>query len=215
MKVKKLKPAVKIALLSIFFIVLVIGFMFSKKGIQTLTKDDNFVYVNDYIFDNYLPVIKKEEVFIRPYGEESVSVYKPFYDINKTSEEQQKALILYENIYMQNSGTDYSSDKEFNVLASVSGTITNVSDDKLLGKTVEIKNSNGIVTTYQCLSEVNIKKSDIISQGQIIGKSGTCDLYKDVKNGLHYELYINGSVVDPELYYDKSLLETQEKKNED
>ena len=37
---------------------------------------------------------------------------------------------------MQNSGVTYKADETFDILASISGTVTNVSDDTLLGKTV-------------------------------------------------------------------------------
>ena len=106
---------------------------------------------------------------------------------------------------MQNSGVSYKSDEEFDIVASLSGTVTNVSDDSLLGKTVEIKNSNNIITLYQSLKDVVVKKGDTITQGQIIAKSGTCSLYKDVSNGLHFEIYKNGSSINPTKYYDKLL----------
>lgn len=60
---------------------------------------------------------------------------------------------------MQNSGVDYKSDETFDVVASVSGTVTNITEDTLLGKTVEIKNSNEITTMYQSLGEVIVKKA--------------------------------------------------------
>ena len=72
---------------------------------------------------------------------------------------------------MQNSGVTYKADETFDVLASISGTVTNVSDDTLLGKTVEIRNSTELIVLYQSLGEVAVKKGDTVSQGQIIGKS--------------------------------------------
>ena len=52
-----------------------------------------------------------------------------------------------------------------------------------------------------------VKKGDNVTQGQIIAKSGTCTLNNDVTNGLHFEMYKNGSVINPEKYYDKSIKE--------
>ena len=51
----------------------------------------------------------------------------------------------------------------------------------------------------------------MITQGQVIGKSGTNELDKDMGNHLHFELYVNGQVVDPALYLNKEL-ETSENK---
>ena len=106
---------------------------------------------------------------------------------------------------MQNSGVDYKSDEIFDVVASLSGTVTNVTDDTLLGKTIEIRNSTELITTYQCVSEVSVKKGDTITQGQTIAKSGTCTLNQDISNGLHFEMYKNGQVINPENYFDKSV----------
>ena len=75
----------------------------------------------------------------------------------------------------------------------------------MLGKTVEIKNSNEITTMYQSLGEVIVKKGDTVTQGQVIAKSGTCNLNNDIKQGLHFEIYKNGTVINPEKSYDKNL----------
>ena len=216
MQKRKLKPVVKIVGLSIilFMVGIIILTSGKTKKLVKNNNNDNYTYVNDYIFDNYLPVIKSDELIAKPFNDEGVTIHKKFYEKSEAKEDQQKAIILYENIYMQNSGVDYSSDKAFNVLSSTSGTVVDVSDDELLGKTVEIKNSNGITTIYQSLSEVNVKKTDVISQNQIIGKSGSCNLYKDVKNGLHFEIHINGSIVNPEVYYNKSINEIVSKADE-
>lgn len=167
--------------------------------------DDDFTYVNDYIFDSYYPVVNQDEKIAKPYSADNVSIYKNFYDQEGTEEEQKNAIIYHEGIYMQNSGVDYKSDEQFDVLSSLSGTVTNVSDDTLLGKTVEIRNSTELIVLYQSLGEVVVKKGDTVTQGQIIGKSGTCALNSDVNQGLHFEMYKNGSVINPEKYYDKSV----------
>ena len=70
---------------------------------------------------------------------------------------------------------------------------------------MEIKHNNGYVTSYQSLSEVSVKKDDTVTQGQTIGRSGTNKLDKDMGNHLHFELYANGQVADPNLYIDKEI----------
>ena len=57
-----------------------------------------------------------------------------------------------------------------------------------------------------------VKKGDVVTSGKVIGKSGTCALNSDIQNGLHLEMYVNGSVVNPEKYYGKSLKELSAKK---
>ena len=162
---------------------------------------------NNYDNDEIVNATTTSNSIIRPYASDSVTATIPFYNREGTEEEQTAALIYYEGIYMQNSGVDYSSEESFDVLSSLSGTVTDVKEDTLLGKTVEIRNSSEVVTLYQCLSDVSVKKGDTIAQGQVIAQSGTCALNGDVKNGLHFEMYKNGTVINPEKYYDKSVKE--------
>ena len=208
MKKRRLKPFVKITLLGVLLLVCVIsaGVLINNNNTQLVSKsDDDFTYVNDYIFDSYYPVVNQDEKIIRPYTASNISIYKNFYEKDASEEEQQNAIIFHEGIYMQNSGVDYKSDEQFDVTAALSGTVTDVSEDPLLGKTVEIRNSTELIVLYQSLGEFAVKKGDTVTQGQIIGKSGTCTLNSEVSNGLHFEMYKNGTVINPEKYYDKSV----------
>lgn len=207
MKKRKLKPFVKVSVVAVILIVCAIslGLLLNNKVQSVSVTDNDFTYVNDYIFDSYYPVINQDEKIIRPYSSDAVSIHKSFYEKDGTEEEQQNSIIYHEGIYMQNSGVDYKSDDVFDVIASLSGTVTNVTDDPLLGKTIEIRNSTELIVLYQSLGEVAVKKGDTITQGQIIGKSGTCTLNSNIKNALHFEMYKNGSVINPEKFYDKSV----------
>lgn len=208
-KKKRLKPLAKISLIAILLVAGTIGItsLVNSKTINVSKMDDNFTYVNDYIFDNYYPVVKTEEKIMKPYSSDNVQIYKNFYEKESSAEEQEKSIIYHEGIYMQNSGVTYNSEEKFDVLASLSGTVTNITDDALLGKTIEVTTSNKIVMLYQSLSDISVHKGDNINQGQIIAKSGTSSLNPEVKNGLHFEIYNDGSVVNPEKYYDKSVEE--------
>lgn len=207
MKKRRLKPAVKIFALAAFLLICTISIttLVNSNTKEVIKENPEFTYVNDYIFDNYYPVVNQEEKISKPYTSDKVSIYKKFYEKDATEEDQQNSLIYHEGIYMQNSGVDYKSDEAFDVVASLSGTVTNVSDDTLLGKTIEIRNSTELITTYQCLGEILVKKGATISQGQIIAKSGTCTLNEGISNGLHFELYKNGQVINPENYFEKSV----------
>ena len=209
MKRLRLKKSVKITgICAIVVLFLVSVITIANNGTKKVVKeDDNFVYVNDYIFDNYYPVVNQDEKISRPYTSDKVSIYKNFYDKDASEEEQKNSLIYHEDIYMQNSGVDYKSDESFDVTSVLSGTVSNITDDALLGKTIEIRSSTEIITTYQSLGEISVKKGDTVTQGQIIGKSGTCTLNSDVANGLHFEMYKNGQVINPEKFYDKSVKE--------
>ncbi len=213
MKKMKLKPFVKVSFVGLIMCLSLVGIFLASNNNSSskVMKEDNYTYVNDYIFDNYYPVANQEEKITRPYVSSNVSIYKNFYENEDDDEKQQNSIIFHENTYMQNSGVDYKSEEQFDVVASIGGTVTNISDDPLLGKTIEVKNSNEIIVMYQSLGEVLVKKGELVTQGQIIAKSGKCTLNKDINNGLHLEIYKNGQIVNPEKYFDKTLKELLEK----
>jgi len=70
---------------------------------------------------------------------------------------------------------------------------------------VEIRHNNDIISVYQGLGDVNVKKDDTVMQGQVIAKSGKSSIYNDVDNGLHFELSHQGMVVNPNEYFNKNL----------
>ena len=63
MKKRKLKPFVKISAIGVFLIVCLVSIVsLSDNKTNTVSKtSDDFTYVNDYIFDNYYPVVNQDE----------------------------------------------------------------------------------------------------------------------------------------------------------
>ena len=120
-------------------------------------------------------------------------------------EKQKNSIIVHDNTYIQNNGVDYVSEEPFDVISILEGTVITVKEDEPTGKTVEIKHDNGYISIYQSLSEVNVKKGDIVNQGQVLGKSGTNELDKDLGNHLHFELIISSKSVNPLDYLNKEI----------
>lgn len=210
MKKRKLKAFV----IPSFITVLIVGLFFTS-AIVTKNKNSNnslsnINYVTNSILNNDLPVIGTATKVIYPYTDPSTTIGKKYYDYSSSKEEQEKSIIYHDNTYMQNSGIDFVNDKVFDIVSVLDGTVIDVKDDELLGKIVEIKHGNDMIGIYQSLSEVSVKKDDNVTQGQIIGKSGTNELDKVIGNHLHFEIYMNGQVVDPSTYLDKELTKTQE-----
>lgn len=172
-------------------------------------KEKKYDYVPDTTISEELPVINEVVKMIKPFVNENVKIGKTFYDYKAESKSQENSITYYDGRYIQNSGIDYTLDEVFDVVSVLNGTVVNVKQDEILGNVVEIKHENNLVTTYQSLSEVNVKKDDMVTQGQIIGKSGTNKLDKEMGEHLHFEVYANGQVVDPNLYVDKELKKEQ------
>ena len=145
-------------------------------------------YVTNAIIEDTKQVINEEkETFEKPFNDESVTLSKSFYDKNDSEDQQEKSLIFYENIYMQNTGSLYSSDKEFEVLSVLDGEIKNIKEDDLLGYIVEIKNNEDITTIYQSVSNINLSVGDKVTKGQIIATSGNNALSNEKDNCLLFE----------------------------
>lgn len=170
-------------------------------------KEDEYTYVSKTIFDDSVPVVAEDTKIIRPYTDQEIKVVKSYYDYQGDAESQQKSLIFHEDTYMQSSGVAYGGKENFQVISVLDGTITDVKEDKLLGKIVEIKHDNDIISVYQSLSEVSIKKGDVVNQGDVIGKSGNANISTDLGNHLYFELIVKSSNVNPEQYFDKLVKE--------
>lgn len=189
----------------ILFTTVVIGAFLISKSMKKNIVEDNYTYVSNVITEREIQVINETKKIIKPYTNEKVTVGKNFYDYKAESKAQEGSLTYYDGSYIQNSGIDYISDEVFEIVSIMDGTVTDVKQDDVLGNIIEIKHGNDYVSTYQSLSEVSVKKGDNITQGQVIGKSGINKLDKDMGNHLHFELYTNGQVVDPNLYIDKEI----------
>ena len=106
---------------------------------------------------------------------------------------------------MQNSGVLYKSKEAFDVVTILDGTVVDVKKDEVLGNIVEIKHSNNLITTYEGLSTVNVKKDQLLKQGDVIGKSGKLELGESLENSLLFELIKDGKYVNPLNYLDKKI----------
>ena len=171
--------------------------------------NQEYSYGSKTIFDDVIPVIKTEEKMIKPYNADDVKIIKTYYDYKADEKSQQGSIIYYENTYMQNSGVSYGKDTKFDVISVLPGTVEEVKDDELLGKVVKIKHSDNISSLYQCLNETTINKGDTVLSGQVIGTSGSCNLEKDIKNHVYFELMIKNETVNPENYYGKTIKEIE------
>lgn len=205
MKQKKLRGYV-LPTLYVLILMLIFG---TVSLVSTLLKaNPNYLYTTNILKDITTPVVNTEgnisEGIIRPYTSDKVSVDKYFYDINDTEDKQANSLIYFENTYMKNTGVLYKCDEEFDAVAVLDGTVLNIKEDELLGNVVEIEHNPNLRTIYYSLSEVDVKIGDVISQGEIIGVSGTNHISENLNN-LLFEVYYNGTLINPEDFYDMDV----------
>ncbi len=197
-----LKPFVIPTLYSIFAIAVIVSLFLS---IEVIDEKGKMTYVSSTILDEYVPVVNVEEKIKKPFTDATVTISNNYYDYQADDTEQTNSILYHENTYIQNTGVNYQSSNTFDVISILSGEVIEVEEKELLGKSVTIRHDNELISVYQSLSDVTVKKGDKVSAGQVIAKSGTCNLINDSKNNLHFELYINGTIADPENYYNKKL----------
>ena len=207
MKTKRLK---KFVLPTVY--VMVIGVLFisiSFLGNILQSKVDYGNMAVSALKDNVTPVGKTDNVvesrIERPYVSSNVSISKSFYDMTDDEAKQQNSLVYYENTYLQNSGVLYSSTSAFDVICAIDGKVTNISKDEILGNFVEITHNPNLKTIYYSLSEVQVKKDDTVMSGDVLGKSGDNSLNGETENCLLFEVYHNGTAIDPEDFYNMSI----------
>lgn len=209
MKHRKIKPKMIPVIYGLVALVAIGSAYLIENALKqsTFKDEDHYGYVTKTIMEEEVPVVNTQPTIIRPYNDTEIKVLKSYYDYQADETSQQNALIYHDNTYMQNSGVAYGGKDNFDVIAILDGEVVEVKEDKLLGKIVQVKHDNEIISIYQSLSETSVNKGDTIKQGQVIGKSGTSNISTDLGSHLLFELIINGSTVNPEEYYDKLVSE--------
>ena len=180
---------------------------------QIVNEEDVYVsdkFVDKEIKERIIPTITVKDEIIKPYDDETVSINIPYYNSNDDEKKQQDSLIYYENIYMQNTGTMYTSENKFNVLSVLDGTIKNIKEDEIMGKIIEIEHNPNIITIYQSVDNINVSVGQTVTQGQIIAQASNNKIIDSNLNALHFEVYKNGELIDPESFYKLSLKELNE-----
>lgn len=155
-----------------------------------------------------VPVNKPAENFAMPVlNPDEAVIAKEFYESDAPKEKQEAALVYYDNTYRQNKGIDIAMNdgKSFDVVASLSGTVSKVADDSILGNIVEIEHEKGVVTVYQSLADVKVEIGEAVKQGQVIGTAGTSVYDKEVGTHVHFEIRKDGTPVNPLKYVEKPL----------
>ena len=146
-----------IYLLLIFSIT--IGIYFTKKAYDSYDPiKEEINYVSGSILNRTIPIINIPDLITSPFSSQEVSIKRYFYNKEDDDNKKQQSLVLYNNTYMPNTGIDYTSEKSFEVLSIYDGTVIDVKEDELLGKTVEIRHNNEIISVYQSLDNIEVKK---------------------------------------------------------
>jgi len=95
-------------------------------------------------------------------------------------------------------GNDYGVPTGTEVAACAGGKVVMAEDRISTGWSVVVEHLPGLYSLYYHMSELSVKEGDMVSQGQLLGKSGATGLATGPH--LHWEVRLNGSAVRPEFF---------------
>lgn len=158
-------------------------------------------------------VIQQQETIKMPVTEDvQTEIVTKFFDYNDDQEEQEKGLNLYNNRYYQSTGVNIAADdgEAFEVVASLSGTVSEVKEDPLLGNVVILSHEDEISTYYASLGEVTVEPGAKVAQGDKLGEAGKNLFSEESGNHVHFEIRKEDVEVNPEMFFNESVLKLVE-----
>ena len=205
MKKKEISLIVPTIYLLILFVIAV-GVYFTSKyyGYFEEYKLDNITYVSNGVFNRSVPIISIPDKLSTPVGE-NIDIVRYYYDKDDSIDKKEKSIVYYEGTYMPNTGIDYANKDTFDVVSIFDGTVVDVLDDELLGKTVKIRHNSELISVYQGIDNIEVKTGDTIFQNQKIATSGTSKINKDLGESLHFEIYKNGVTINPQNCFNQKI----------
>lgn len=178
------------------------------------------------VSDDYIPnlhdedaesVLDQQEIIKMPIADDDqAEIVTKFYDYDADQEDQENALVRFNNMFYQSTGIDIASadGETFDVKASLSGTVTEVKEDPILGNVVSMTHENGVETYYASLGEVDVKAGSNVKQGETIGTAGKNLFGKDNGTHVHFEIRKNDKEVNPEVFFDQPMSKLDEIEDE-
>jgi biotin carboxyl carrier protein len=103
-----------------------------------------------------------------------------------------------QHIRRPHDGIDVSAPMGAPIVAPAAGTVILVGREQGYGNILEIDHGNGIVTKYAHCSRIFVRRGQHVKRGQEIAAVGNTGL--STGPHLHYEIHVNGKVVDPLTY---------------
>ena len=206
MRKEKISLVIPTIYLVVLFLITTLVY-FTKKAFTSYEEIglDNITYVSNNIFNRSIPIVNIPDTIKSPIVESSASIVRYFYEEESDIGRKEKSIVYYEGTYMPNTGIDYVNSNVFDVLAVYDGTVVDVLDDELLGKTVKIRHNGELISVYQGIDNIELKKGDVVFTGEKIATSGKSKINKDLGESLHFEIYKDGITINPEKCINKKI----------
>lgn len=134
-------------------------------------------------------------------------VVRKYYNSNDTETNQELAVIKFGKRYYTSNGIGIVSEtnKDFNVLAALSGEVVSVDESTIYGIVVTIKHEDSLYTEYGSLSKSNVEVGQNVKQGDIIGVSGVCEYDSELSSHVYFKVMSNNKTYNPEEVIGKTI----------
>lgn len=109
-----------------------------------------------------------------------------------------KRLDPFTGVIKWHNGIDYIAPSGAQVVATASGIVESVTNDRFFGRTVTIRHSFGFTTIYAHLGTIAVSAGKRINRGQMVATVGLSGMTTGPH--LHYEVLRNGKAINPEEY---------------
>ena len=183
-----------------------------EKVFNSLTikiKDSSIIETSKLIKDSsYLKPDSKEFLFALKQRLELLSIYKEaiqyiplkppmehYYVSSKYGKRKHPVL----KKWAFHHGIDLAGTWQESISVSADGIVVFAGYHGSFGKVIRIRHNFGIMTTYGHLAKILVKKGQIVTEGQVIGKMGKTGRVKGAH--LHYEISVNGKSKDPAKFF--------------
>lgn len=178
----------------------------AKLVVQTSEKMDllaHQLYVQSNSYDQILQLVKQHDKMLA-----CIPAIQPVAnkDLKQTASGYGTRIDPIYKTVKFHSGMDFSARTGTPVYATGDGTIVAAGRDGLYGICIQINHGFGYVTKYAHLSKIHVRKGQKVVRGQHIGAVGSTG--KSTGSHLHYEVHVNGQIVNPVNYYFMDLNES-------
>lgn len=151
-----------------------------------------------------LPTATKLEIIKYPFKEDlfnEVSIVQEFYDVSADEATREKGLLVFNQVFTTSTGVSIAINSEpFEVVAAMSGEVTQVKMDVFKGNQITLKHPNGMETRYSSISDIVVKEGDKVTQGEVIAKSQENEWNPQAGVHLYFELLEDGALINPRKY---------------
>lgn len=142
-----------------------------------------------------------KEILKYPFTEDlldQVAILQNYYDMEADEKLREESLLVFNQTYVTNTGISISvEDKPFEVVASMSGVVEEVTKDTFQGDEVVISHADGMKTVYSSVTGILVKKGDEVEQGEAIATASQNEWNPAAGTHLHFEIRVDDQPVNP------------------